>query len=147
LRGVLVSPSAPPAGGLGQRFRAVREAHRRADGSPLPQADFARLLAEAARRLFQGKVERVYNQSVVNRLEGENQKPTPQDIAVYAHVDPQGRGKLWLAWGEQVDATLRTETASVDPLSGIEQRQRRPGSELREEKPAAKKPSRRPRAS
>lgn len=97
----------PVLGGIGARFRAIREGHRRPDGSPLPQADFARLMQAAAARLYGDQAERVYGASVINRFENEGQSPTLKDIAVYATLDREHRGKLWLGWGERVDATVR----------------------------------------
>lgn len=96
----------PGAEERGMRFRAVREAHTRRGNEPLPQTEFAGLLRAAAARRYGSAVERVYSQSVVNRLELGDQKPTPQDIDLYASVDPLQRGKLWLAWGEKEDATM-----------------------------------------
>lgn len=98
--------SKAPSEKRGDRFRAVRESHTPARAEPISQSDFAAVLRAAAHRLFGDAIERVYSQSVVNRLERGDQKPTPQDIELYASVDRGHRGKLWLAWGEAHDATL-----------------------------------------
>jgi transcriptional regulator with XRE-family HTH domain len=78
------------------RLRAVREA------TGLTQLQFLPLLNEAAARLGV----RAYAQSTLSRLETGLQEATFDDVAVFASVDPERRGKLWLAWNEQTDSTL-----------------------------------------
>ena len=82
---------------LPARLRAVREAHE------MTQLQFLPLLnREAARRGV-----REYSQSTLSRLESGRQEATFDDVAVFAALDPQHRGKLWLGWGETTDLTLR----------------------------------------
>lgn len=102
-----------PQGRVAARLREVREAHVGADGNPMFQADFARLLHTRAQRMFGEHLEHKYSPSLVNRLENGIQPPTLQDVAVYAAVDPSHRGKLWLAWGETQDTSMR---AGVEQL-------------------------------
>lgn len=77
--------------GVGARLRAVREA------TGLTQVQFLARLNRAAEQLGV----RPYAQSVLSRLENGLQQATFDDVAVYAAVDPLGRGKLWLGWGEE----------------------------------------------
>lgn len=77
-----------------QRLKAVREA------AGVTQLQFLARLNAAAESL--GK--RTYAQSQLSRLENGLQEPTFDDVAVFALVDPERRGKLWLAWGETTDS-------------------------------------------
>jgi transcriptional regulator with XRE-family HTH domain len=99
-------PEAQPA-----RLRAVREA------TGLTQLQFLAKLNAAAERLGT----RAYVQSLLSRLENGLQVPSFDDIAVYASIDPERRGKLWLAWGEAEDATLKARPGARDiPIEAME---------------------------
>jgi transcriptional regulator with XRE-family HTH domain len=93
------------------RLRAVREATGETQVVFLP-----RLNREAAARGV-----REYSQSTLSKLESGTQAATFDDIAVFAGVDPKGRGKLWLAWGEAEDATVKRSARARDiPVEAME---------------------------
>jgi hypothetical protein len=95
----------PEKSSVQDRLKSIREATA---GAPT-QGAFAAVLQHKAERLFGEEVEHRYAQTLVNRLENGGQPPTLQDIAVYAALDPRNRGKLWLAWGEAVDSSIRRQ--------------------------------------
>jgi transcriptional regulator with XRE-family HTH domain len=104
-----------------QRLRQIREA------TGLTQLRFLPHLNAAAVHLGV----REYSQSTLSKLESGPQAPSFDDIAVFAAVDPEGRGKLWLAWGETADATLRPPTIEeIAALTGA--RVGKPGQTLAE---------------
>lgn len=84
---------------LGKRVFAIRAAL--GDGRiPLSQDAFATLLTERGKKAYYGP-----DFSVLER----DMKKTPlsiEDIEVIASVDPERRGKYWLAWGELPDETM-----------------------------------------
>jgi hypothetical protein len=82
---------------VGERVYEVREAlgTRR---KPLSQDAFAALLTAQGGRTYYG--------SEFSLIERGAKALTLDDVAVIAAVDPQHRGKLWLAWGEAIDSTL-----------------------------------------
>ena len=90
------------------RFRAIREA------KGLTQELFLPVLRKAAIAVL-GDGGRAYSQSTLSRLESGRQAPTFDDVAVWAEIDPEGRGKLWLAWEEAVDATLARPKEKEEP--------------------------------
>lgn len=85
----------------GDRVREVREATGEKQGI------FAvRLTAEAAR---QGMGWLVYDNTIVSKLENGARALTLDDAVIVAAVDPQQRGRFWLAWDEDAnEATART---------------------------------------
>lgn len=89
---------------VGDRLKAVREA------TGLTQVAFATKLDELAAQVFKARPRR-YLPPTISKLETEVQKADFDDIAIYAAIDPLHRGKLWLVWGEAVDATLRPPAA------------------------------------
>lgn len=84
---------------LRERLRAVREA------TGLKQQDFAAAAERAARSLLGDDAPR-YTQTRVSDLERGGRYVALEDIAVYASLDPDRRGKLWLAWNELQDASM-----------------------------------------
>lgn len=97
---------------LRQRLVEIRER------SALTQIEFVARLNERARELY-GDLAPRYNQSAISKLENGPNKVLLTDVAVYAGIDPQKRGKLWLAWGSAVDETMEpkepaTETVRVE---------------------------------
>jgi hypothetical protein len=57
----------------------------------------------------------VIHSSVLSDIENDKESKTVtlEQVAAVAAVDPQHRGKLWLAWGEAEDATLRPPHEAV----------------------------------
>jgi transcriptional regulator with XRE-family HTH domain len=85
----------PLPGSPNERIRDIREA------AGLTQLQFLDVLNRSAARLGA----RPYLQSTLSKLETGAQDVSFDDVAVFAAVDPLHRGKLWLGWGEAVDAT------------------------------------------
>ena len=81
------------------RLKQVREA------TGLTQLQFLPRLNAASRQVL-GEGVREYSQSTLSKLETAAQESVFEDVEVYAAVDPQSRGKLWLAWGEDADSSL-----------------------------------------
>lgn len=106
---------------LVERLRSIREA------SGLTQVQFLERLNRATAAAGM----RPYVQSVLSRLENGGQQATVDDIAVFAAVDPKGRGKLWLAWGEKDDPTLRRHGVRDIPVEAMKK--------VAEPKPAPRK--------
>jgi transcriptional regulator with XRE-family HTH domain len=92
--------------GVSERLKAVREA------TGLTQARFLPRLNQAAERLGV----REYSQSTLSRLESGMQTASFDDVAVFAAVDPLQRGKLWLAWGEEVVSATNHHTYTAEEL-------------------------------
>src|SRR4051812_46961163 len=83
----------------GDRVRTVREAL----GENQPA--FARRLSEAAQNL--GLIWLRYDNTIVSKLEIGARDLSTDDTVVVAAIDPERRGKLWLAWGEERDSAIR----------------------------------------
>jgi transcriptional regulator with XRE-family HTH domain len=79
------------------RLKAVRES------MGMTQLQFLARLNGAAERLGT----RPYVQSLLSRLENGLQVPSFDDLTVYATLDPEHRGRLWLGWGLTEDETLK----------------------------------------
>lgn len=79
------------------RLKLVREA------TGLTQLQFLPRLNAVAAKLHV----REYSQSTLSKLETGTQEPSFDDVAVFAAVDPERRGKLWLAWNEREDSALQ----------------------------------------
>jgi transcriptional regulator with XRE-family HTH domain len=80
------------AGGTtGDRMRSIRELRGE------KQPEFATELTRAAKRL---RLDVTYEGSKVSRLESGRQIFTLEDVTIVASVDPEKRGREWLAWGE-----------------------------------------------
>jgi transcriptional regulator with XRE-family HTH domain len=92
------------------RLKAVREA------SGLTQLQFLAKLNGVAERLGS----RPYVQSLLSRLENGLQVPSFDDVTVYAMLDPERRGKLWVGWGETEDPTMRRPVTRDIPLDAME---------------------------
>lgn len=86
-------------GSVGARLRDVRESTK------LRLEDFVPALNARARELL-GDAAPTFNGGRVSKLELGVQRASLDDIAVYAAIDPQRRGKLWLAWDEAVDSAI-----------------------------------------
>lgn len=86
----------PAADARAERLKQVREA------TGLTQLQFLPRLNGAASALGA----KDYSQSTLSKLETGAQDASFVDVSVFATVDPLGRGKLWLAWGDAEDATL-----------------------------------------
>lgn len=69
------------------RLRAIREA------TGLTQEQFRAVLARAGLDI---------SQSQLSRLENGGEVPDLDELAAYAAVDPLQRGRLWLAWGDDL---------------------------------------------
>lgn len=81
------------------RMKQVRDEAR------MTQEVFCAELNRASAALFGDEGPR-YRQGVLSKIETGMQAPTFDDIEVWAAVDPRRRGKLWLAWEEDVDSAL-----------------------------------------
>jgi transcriptional regulator with XRE-family HTH domain len=90
---------ASPKASIGDRLKAVREA------TALLQKDFVARLNDVVAELYGDRAVK-FDAPRVSKLENGRQEPTFADIAVYAMVDPLRRGKLWLAWEEEVDSAM-----------------------------------------
>lgn len=70
---------------------------------------------------FVALVERVtgvsYDPSAISRSENGGRKLSLDDVRAFAMVDPQHRGKLWLAWGENADATMASNPPGEVPIA------------------------------
>jgi transcriptional regulator with XRE-family HTH domain len=92
----------------GQRVKAIREA-RAVTGK-----EFA-----AALEAITGDR---YDTSEVSRLETGNRVATWRDILAIAALDPEKRGRDWLAWGDDPDAGLqgaRTKPTGLSPRGSV----------------------------
>lgn len=96
---------------ISQRVYAVRLALGDGWKNPLPMAEFAELLNGAGTR---------YDSSVISRIENGERKLTLADVERIAAVDPERRGKLWLAWGEREDASMRSAGGGETPIATID---------------------------
>lgn len=85
---------------IGDRIRKVRE--RRGEKQP----EFAAAMNEAAQVL--GIADR-YDNTKVSKMEIGSRDVTLQDVQVIASIDPEKRGRRWLAWGD----TPQTAAADV----------------------------------
>ena len=94
---------------LGDRVFAVRAALGGGVRKPLSQDAFAERLSELGGRTYYGP-----DISLIER----NKKPlTLDDVAAMAALDPDRRGKYWLAWGGEADETrVPLPTPSLDEL-------------------------------
>lgn len=123
------------------RIRAVREA------TGLTQQAFLYQLNAASARVL-GDGVREYSQSTLSKLESGAQEAAFEDITVFAAVDPKRRGKLWLAWGEEVDSfkaprtsrELNTELAAATGVNDTPAR-KSATQQLAEDAAAAQKPA------
>lgn len=98
----------------GKRIYAVRLALGDGWKKPMTMADFGALLTKRCK----GAV--TYDSAKIARLESGERRASIDDVAVIASVDPEKRGREWLAWGMVVES----------------------GADFPAEKPAAKKRSR-----
>lgn len=100
--------------GTRRRLLAIREERKERQG------DFAAKLTEAAERLG---LELRYTQDMVSKMENGGRTIFIEDVAVVASIDPQRRGKLWLAWNETVDPTM---PSAMPPIArGFQDRKQR----------------------
>ena len=100
-----------PSGGtvtetVGSRVRAIRE--ERGEKQP----EFAAALSAAAKRL---RMPLAYDNTMVSKMETGMRAVTIEDIAVIASLDPQGRQKSWLAWGEIAESAANPRPHSGAP--------------------------------
>ena len=93
---------------LRRRLVAIREALR------LSQAELVSQLNAVSRALY-GDQGPVFNQGRVSKLEVGTQRASLDDVAIYALLDPERRGKLWLAWHERQDRAMETRPTPVSP--------------------------------
>lgn len=93
----------PVPGSVGSRLREVREATR------LTVEAFVDRLNTLSTALF-GAAGPAFQQGRISKLELGSQRASLEDIAIYAAIDPKHRGKLWLAWDETKDVTMRKDT-------------------------------------
>lgn len=73
------------------RIREIREARGE------KQPEFAAVLNNAAKRL---SIDMTYNNTTVSKMETGARSVTLEDVMIIASVDPLGRPREWLAWGE-----------------------------------------------
>lgn len=96
------------ASATGERVYEIREAlgtRRR----PLSQDAFAALLTKQGGRTYYG--------SEFSLIEKNEKRLTLDDVAAIAALDPERRGKYWLAWGSDADETmLPLPTPSLDEI-------------------------------
>lgn len=105
-------PSRPNRQPVRERLRAVRES------TGLTQLVFAaKLDALAQARL--GAEARRYVPATISKLETGAQAADFDDVELFALMDPERRGKLWLAWNERRDATLAETLEEVSKRTGI----------------------------
>lgn len=85
-----------------ERVKAIREALGYTQLTYLP-------VLNAASAAVLGVGVREYSQSTYSRIESGRQEPTFDDIAVFASLDPEHRGPLWLIWGDAAAAMFSAE--------------------------------------
>lgn len=94
----------PSSEGLGGRIKAIREA------KGMTQLAFAAWLTEQGLPV---------SQSVYSRWESGAYTPSFEALAGLARLDPEGRGRLWLVWGDDVREG-RAFTPSAVPGGPVE---------------------------
>lgn len=98
----------PGSRALGGRIRSIREA------TGLTQLAFVGWLADRGLPI---------TQSVLSRWETGDATPSFDALAALARLDPEGRGRLWLVWGDDpregtVDATPSAAAPPPPPPPG-----------------------------
>lgn len=83
---------------VGDRVREIREARGE------KQPEFAVALNLAAKRL---SIDVRYDNTTVSKMEVGRREVTLLDVAVISSIDPHGRSKEWLGWGEASAAVRR----------------------------------------
>jgi hypothetical protein len=115
---------------IGQRVYAVRLALGDGWKTPLPQAEFAALLADVSGR--------AYDSAMVSRMENGGRAVSIEEAEWVAALDPQSRGPAWLAFGEDIPTGARPNSAldrlAKDPEGTV--------AELRESQKKAAPPKR-----
>lgn len=95
------SPNSPPVskrlaedviGGVGGRIYLVRLALGDGMRTPMPMRRFAAALTEGSQR--------AYEASMISLLETGKRRASLEDIDAIARIDPQFRGRAWLAFGD-----------------------------------------------
>ena len=98
------------AGTVGDRVYQIRQALGPNARRPMSQDAFADALTQRGARRYYGPE--------ISLIESGKKALTLDDVETIAAMDPERRGKLWLGWGESVDATMhppREEPAHVEP--------------------------------
>ena len=118
-------------GSIGDRVRSIRELRGE------KQPEYATALNAAAKRL---KLPKNYSVSTISRLETGRQEITLEDVLIIAAVDPEKRGRDWLAWGDSAVSVAEPRARTTQTASGAAPYYGEPGGTLSEaHKPAAKK--------
>lgn len=130
---------------IGRRVYEIRRALGPDHRHEMPQRAFAELLNQTAARLIPRADDRTnYDSSIVTRLEKGERKANVYDIIAIAAVDPDLRGKLWLAWGEDEDSlmvrqTLGPSVARVPSTAAVDESRRAPTTRSQVAKTTKKK--------
>ena len=91
----------------GERLFLIRAALGRGIRKPMPQRDFAELLAQQRGRS--------YDASKISMIEQGKQRMSIDDAEDFAAVDPEKRGAPWVVFG--IVATKGTTTPPAPPLT------------------------------
>lgn len=80
---------------------------------------------------------RTYTQSTLSKIEGGSQDISFDAVATYAAIDPEGRGRLWLAWGDTPGADGRKlKIQKATPESSLAIQSQKPLKRATRDEPA-----------
>lgn len=113
----IVPDSGQETDSAGYRVYLVRRALGPDPRHEMPQRQFADVLNAKAKELKKGSR---FDSSIVTRLEKNERRLQLDEVEVIAAVDPLGRSRAWLAWGDAAPAIRQAIEAAAEQLKTAE---------------------------